>query len=47
MTEIDPRQSGFMPGKSTIDAIFIVRQLMEKGIEGNLESRPTIEYQER
>ena len=25
-----------MPGKSTVDAIFIVRQLMEKRIEGNL-----------
>ena len=39
MTEVDPRLFGFMPGKSTIDAIFIARQLMEK--------EPTIEYQER
>ena len=38
LTEVDPRQFGFMPGKSTVDAIFIARQLMEKGIEGNLES---------
>ena len=30
--EVDPRQFGFMPGKSTIDsAIFTTRQLMEKG----------------
>ena len=34
LTEVDPRQFGFMPGKSTVDAIFIARQLMEKGIEG-------------
>ena len=27
-----------MPKKSTIDAIFIVKQLMKKEIEGNLES---------
>ena len=38
LTEVDPRQFGFMSGKSTVDAIFIARQLMEKGIEGNLES---------
>ena len=37
MTEVDPRQFGFMPGKSTIDVIFIARQLMEEGMEGNLE----------
>ena len=36
MTEVDPRQFGSMPGKSTIDAIYIARQLMGKGIEGNL-----------
>ena len=36
MVEIDPKQFGFMPGKSTVDAIFIVRQLMEKRIEGSL-----------
>ena len=34
MTEVGPRQFGFMPGKSTIDTIFIA--LIEKGIEGNL-----------
>ena len=38
LTEVDPRQFGFMLGKSTVDTIFIARQLMEKGIEGNLES---------
>ena len=38
MMEVAPRQFGFMPGKSTIDAIFIARQLMEKRIERNLES---------
>ena len=31
MTEVDPRLFGFMPGKSTIDAIFIARQFMKKG----------------
>ncbi len=36
LVEIDPKQFGFMPGKSTIDAIVIVKQLVEKGIEGNL-----------
>ena len=36
MTEFDPRQFGFMPVKSTIDTIFIARQLMENGIERNL-----------
>ncbi len=36
LVEIDPKQFGFMPGKSTIDAIFIVRQLVEKRIEGNM-----------
>ena len=38
MMEVDPRQFGFMPEKNTIDAIFIIRQLMEKEIEGILES---------
>ena len=38
MTKVDLRQFGFTPGKSTVDAIFIARQLMEKGIEENLES---------
>ena len=33
--KIDPRQFGFMPGKSTVDAIFIVRQLVDKRIDGN------------
>ncbi len=36
LVEIDPKQFGFMPRKSTIDAIFIVRQVAEKRIEGNL-----------
>ena len=30
--KIDPKQFGFMPGKSTVGAIFIVRQLVEKRI---------------
>ena len=34
--KIDPKQFGFMPGNSTVDVIFIVRQLVEKRIEGNL-----------
>jgi hypothetical protein len=34
-TKIDEMQFGFMPGKSTVDAIFIVRQLYEKALEGN------------
>ena len=34
--KIDPKQFGFMPGKSTVDAIFIVRQLVNKRIDGNL-----------
>ena len=36
VVKIDPKQFGFMPRKSTVDAIFIVRQLLEKRIEGNL-----------
>ena len=36
VVKIDPKQFGFMPGKSTVDAIFIVRQLLEKRMEGNL-----------
>ena len=36
VVKIDPKQFGFMPGKSTVDAIFIVRQLVEKRIERNL-----------
>ena len=36
VVKIDPKQFGFMPGKSTVDAIFIVRQLVEKRIEGDL-----------
>ena len=36
MVEVDPKQFAFMPGKSTIDTIFIVRQIVEKRIEGNL-----------
>ena len=30
---IDDMQFGFMPGKGTVDAIFIVRQLQEKFME--------------
>ena len=36
LVKIDPQKFGFMPGKSRVDAIFIVRQLVEKRIEGNL-----------
>ena len=36
VVKIDPKQFGVMPGKYTVDAIFIVRQLVEKWIEGNL-----------
>jgi len=28
--DIDEMQMGFMPGKGTIEAIFIIRQMMEK-----------------
>src|SRR6266853_4742151 len=35
ITTIDDMQFGFMPGKSTTDAIFIVRQVQEKVLEGN------------
>jgi len=30
VVDIDKMQMGFMPGKGTIDAIFIIRQMMEK-----------------
>ena len=36
VVKTDLKQFGLMPGKSTVDAIFIVRQLVEKRIEGNL-----------
>ena len=36
MVEIDPKRLGFISGKSTVDAIFIVRQLVKQRIEGNL-----------
>ena len=36
LVEIDLQEFGFMPGKRVIDAIFIVRQIVEKTIEGNL-----------
>ena len=36
VVKVDPKQFGFMPGKSTVDAIFTVRQLVEKRIKGNL-----------
>jgi len=32
---IQENQFGFMPGKGTVDAIFIVRQVHEKIQEGN------------
>ncbi|EYC28676.1 hypothetical protein Y032_0007g3351 [Ancylostoma ceylanicum] len=35
MVEISPDQFGFVPERSTIDAIFIARQLMEKYREKN------------
>ena len=31
--KIDDMQFGFMPGKGTVDAIFIVRQLQENFLE--------------
>ena len=34
---IDKMQFGFMKGKGTVDAMFIVRQLQEKTLEGNEE----------
>ena len=30
VVDIDEMQMGFMPGKGTVDAIFIIRQMMEK-----------------
>ena len=36
VVKIDPKQFVFIPGKSTVDAIFIVRQLVEESVEGNL-----------
>ena len=35
IVKIHKVQFGFMPGKSTIDAIFIIRQVQEKYMEGN------------
>ena len=35
MIDIDDMQCGFMKGKGTVDAIFTMRQLQEKTIEGN------------
>ena len=34
-SDINATQFGFMPGRSTVDAIFILRQLQEKTLEGN------------
>ena len=34
-TEIAEHQFGFQRGKSTTDAIFILRQIIEKRMEGN------------
>ena len=33
--QIDEMQFGFMPGRSTVDAIFIMRQKQKKSLEGN------------
>ena len=30
IVKIDEKQSGFLPGKSTVDTIFVLRQLQEK-----------------
>ena len=35
LVDIHEQQFGFMKGKSTVDAIFIVRQIQEKYLEGN------------
>jgi hypothetical protein len=35
LVSVDEMQFGFMPGKSTIDDIHIVRQVMEKTLKGN------------
>ena len=35
LVDIHEMQFGFMPGKSTVDAIFIIRQVQEKFLEGN------------
>ena len=37
IVEIDENQFGFQQGKSTVDAIFVMRQLHERGIEGEKE----------
>ena len=37
MIRIDEMPCGFMPGKGTTDAIFVLRQRQEKMLEGNLE----------
>ena len=35
VVKIDEMQFGFMPGKGTVDAIFILRQMQEKMLEGS------------
>ena len=35
MVNIDSMQFGFVPGKDTSDAIFIIRQLQEKHVAAN------------
>ena len=49
---IDQIQFGYMPGRGTVDTIFILRQVHEKTLEGNKRHdwasltlrRPLIEY---
>ena len=53
--KIDDMQFGFVPGKGTVDAIFMVRQMQEKFLEKRKDlffafvdlKRHLIEYQDR
>ncbi|EYC30358.1 hypothetical protein Y032_0005g2605 [Ancylostoma ceylanicum] len=47
MVEISPDQFGFVPELSTIDAIFIARQLMEKYREKNKPCRFNRRFESR